>query len=77
MTPVHTLVRLPCLRSVMLGRRWQRTFDVRKVALTIGRRPRYGLVVDLYPDVREQVVEDIRHDVAAMWCCPRERLGLN
>lgn len=76
MKPVQSLVGLPLLRATMLGRQWERAFDVRKVAVMIGRRPRYGLVVDLYADVREQVVEEVRPDVAAMWADALERLGV-
>jgi len=52
------------VRVFLVGPRWRRLFGV------------IGLLYDLEPDVREQILEELRPDVVAIWTDPREQLGL-
>jgi len=74
---------LPMPRVWLQGPKWRRLFDVKNVpiaeidrlAARYHRPGRKVLTYDFAEDVRELVCEQIRFDVFAEWCDPREILS--
>src|SRR5205807_90016 len=79
-----SLDQLPMPRAFFRGPKWRRLCgvaelliaDVDPVAAQYHRPGRKLLLFSFEDDVRERVLEPLRHDVVAQWSDPREQLGI-